>query len=153
MVGSREQVAGSIFNEWHLLVSIVDPPPGGTVATPAPGSAKLLGSLELAFADLDPADCQATWKEPIVPYGRPAEELIMTRETGKKLWSFLLRRRQREPELIVLQDDGDGRALSLAYAIADALRLARSQAVANGNVGRAAIRSEESARSSRSSRI
>jgi hypothetical protein len=48
----------------------------------------------LQFADLDPADCQETWN-PFSPYGRTPDQLIMTPEWGKKVWSILLRQRQR----------------------------------------------------------
>jgi hypothetical protein len=61
--------------------------------------------------------------------GRPAAELIMTRELGKKLWAFLLRRRDPAPELFVLQDENVRRALSMAYAIVDVLRLGRAQTI------------------------
>jgi hypothetical protein len=54
----------------------------------------------------------------------------MTRELGRKLWSFLLRQRPA-PEVIVLQDEGDRRAISVAYAICDVLGLKRSTAICN----------------------
>jgi hypothetical protein len=129
VVGSREQLAGKVLEQRHLLVSVTDPPPVGKVDRPAPESNLLLGSLMLAFADLDPADLQEMWGQPVPLYDQPADQLIMTKEMGKKLWSFLLRKRDPFPELFVLQDDQERRVLSLAYAIADVLRLERPQAL------------------------
>src|SRR5262249_59076774 len=99
-----------------------DPPPIGRANLP-PTSRLLLGSLVLGFADLDPATAQETWEAPIAPYDRPAAELIMTRDMGKKLWSLLLRKRDPIAEEFVLLDENDRRALSIAYAIADVLKL------------------------------
>jgi hypothetical protein len=104
-------------------VSITDPAPVGKADLPPHRLDKLLGSLVLPFADLDPADHQATWNEPIAPFGQTADKLIMNREVGKKLWGFLLRPRDPNPSVIVLQDEdsGDRRALSVAYALSDML--------------------------------
>ncbi len=129
LVCSREELAGTVMEDPYLLVSVSDPPPVGQADLPAQGSNQLLGSLMLAFADLDPADHQETWDQPIPPYDLPAEQLIMTPPTGKKLWSFLLRKRDPAPAVVVLQDDRSRRALSIAYGIADILRLPRSQAI------------------------
>ena len=92
---AREELAGTALEPPSLLVSIADPPPAGSAAepSPGPGPGRLPGSLALAFADLDPADLQETWGAPLAPYGRAAAELIMTEAMGKKLWSFLLRKR------------------------------------------------------------
>jgi predicted phage terminase large subunit-like protein len=129
VVCTREQLASMVMEQPFLLVSVTDPPPVGKPDLPSPQSDLLLGSLVLEFADLDPADCQETWNEVISPYGQTAEKLIMTQEIGKKLWSFLLRKRDPAPGAFVLQDDGDRRALSMAYAICDVLRLGRSNAI------------------------
>ena len=40
-------------------------------------SNRLLASVELAFADIDPAAHQETWQMPVAPYNRPAEELVL----------------------------------------------------------------------------
>src|SRR5262249_3052892 len=58
VVGTREQVAGALLDQWRLLVSVVDPAPLGAVDQPEPASGKFLGSLMLTFADVDPADMQ-----------------------------------------------------------------------------------------------
>ena len=60
------------------------------------------------------------------PYDKPAEELIMKREDGKKLWQLLTKKRDPNPEVIVFSDQGDRRALSAAYAVCDLMRLPRS---------------------------
>jgi predicted phage terminase large subunit-like protein len=124
LVCSREQLTSTIIGDEHgLLVSITDPPPFGTMEMP-PHGPELIGGLVLPFADLDPADHQATWNEPVPPYGQTADQLIMNREVGKKLWGFLLRRRGANPTAIILQDDGgrDRRALSIAHALARRLQ-------------------------------
>ncbi len=120
VVGTRAQVADLVLEQRRLVITIIDPPPVG---------AEPPESLVLSFADLDPADLQDTWGEPIPPYDQPAEQLIMTPALGKKLWSFLRRQRNATPEVIVLQDDGDRRALSMAYAICETLHLERSSAI------------------------
>jgi hypothetical protein len=129
LVGSRQQLASTVIEQRRLLVTFSDPAPLGKPDPQYQVSDQLLGSLVLTFADLDPADLQEKWGELIPPYDRTADQLTMTRELGKKLWSFLLRQRDPAPEVIVLQDEGDRRAISLAYAICDSLRLERSTAI------------------------
>jgi hypothetical protein len=51
----------------------------------------------------------------------------MTQSIAKKLWSFLLRRRDPAPQVFLLQDDNKSRVLSVALAICDVLRLDRSE--------------------------
>ncbi len=126
VVCSRQQLAHTVIKEQHsLLVSITDPPPLGQTDLPPHGLDKLLGSIVLTFADLDPADHQETWNEPLPAYGQTVDKLIMSREAGKRLWGFLLRRRDPGPEVYVFQDGGDRRALSLAYGVANVLRAAK----------------------------
>jgi predicted phage terminase large subunit-like protein len=128
VVGSEQQFAHTPLEQGHLVVVITDPPPLGRAILP-PTSPLLLDSLVLAFADLDPANAQETWEAPIAPYDRPAAELIMTREMGKKIWSLLLRKRDPIAEVFVLLDDNERRALSIAYAIADVLTLPRTETI------------------------
>src|SRR5262249_2321559 len=113
-----------------------DPPPVGTTDLPPHGLSNLLGSLMLSFADLNSADCQQTWNEPIAPYGKPAAELVMTRDHGKKFWAFLCRHRDPHPEVFVIADEGgqDRRALSPALGVCDTLRLPRSAIVKPGDL-------------------
>lgn len=98
------------------------------------GLNKLLDTLHLEFADLDPAEVQQAWQEPIEPYGRLAAELILKPEQAKRLWSFVLKKREPVAELIVVQDQGDRRALSVALALCDTLRLSRRAIVARLDV-------------------
>lgn len=86
---------------------------------------KVLDSLSLSFVDLSPEERQERWGEPVLPYGRPLAELVMQREHGKKLWAFLLKKRDPGPEVIVFCDNDDRRAASVAYAVADQMRLPR----------------------------
>jgi predicted phage terminase large subunit-like protein len=129
MVCSQEDLAGTILERRSLLVSVGDPPSADITVPPVITSSHVLGSLTLCFADLDPAALQETWDEVLPSFGRKAEQLIMTRDMGKQLWSFLLRKRDPAAGLIIVQDDCDRRALSLAYAIADVLQLGRGAAI------------------------
>jgi predicted phage terminase large subunit-like protein len=124
----------AVMEQWYLSVSITDP---SLVATSSESTAnlasdpdsKLLGWLQLSFADLDPADCQETWAEAVAPFGQTPDQLIMTQPLGKKLWSFLLRKRDPTPAVYLLEDDNERRALSVAYAICDSLGLNRAETI------------------------
>jgi predicted phage terminase large subunit-like protein len=104
-----------------LLVSITDPP---GAALPEHRLSKLLDSLVLTFADIDPAELQGRWDAPLQPHGVEPEQLLMTRDQGKQLWRFLVRRRDPAPGALVLVDDGgaDRRAESVARGLAAMLR-------------------------------
>jgi hypothetical protein len=56
---------------------------------------------------------------------------------GKRLWSFVGRtlrgRHQPAPDVLVIADGGDRRALSLAYALCDALRFPRESVIFRPN--------------------
>ncbi len=94
---------------------------------------KLLGNVTLTYADIEPSDYQEHWNEPVPPYDKKPEDLIMTRELGKKLWSVVAKHRDPDWEVLVIVipdvPDTDKRALSTAYAIADSLHLPRDAAV------------------------
>ena len=154
VICDKEQLANTIIEERALLISIGNLSIGsevmcngesptrevlrtGYVAVggqqspsvpplPLHGLNKLMDSLQLQFCDMDPADHQETWQDLIAPYDKPASELIMLPENGKKLWSFLTKKRPENYEVLVFQDDGDKRAISVAYAVADTLRIPRS---------------------------
>jgi hypothetical protein len=88
--------------------------------------------LALEFADLAPPDFGGDYSSPVEPGGRPAERLVMHRQDhAKKLWAFLLKKREPAPSIYVFADSGGGdrRALSLAYAVADVLQLPRQEQV------------------------
>lgn len=89
---------------------------------------KHLGTLDLQFADLDPADYQVDYGEPIEPWGKPIADLQLSREDAKKFWAFVLKKYDPSWNVLILVDQGgeDGRALSAAMAAADMLRIPRS---------------------------
>lgn len=98
--------------------------------TPTPplihGLSKVLDELTLQFADVDPSDHQDTWDDPLPEFGVPVQQVRMTPEAGKKLWTFLRRKRESNVHVWVFVDDGDRRALSVALAICDTLCLSRT---------------------------
>jgi hypothetical protein len=79
-----------------------------------------------SFADVTPHEHQATWGEPIPPWGLPAERLLMAKDDGKRLWSYLRKKREYAHDIVVFADEGDRRALSAAYAFLDVLCLPRA---------------------------
>lgn len=91
-----------------------------------------LAAMQLSFADLDPAEYQSKWDQLVPPWNKKPEELQLTREMAKKLWAFLLKQYDKAWEVVILVDSGtseshsDGRALSVAMAMADMLRLPRT---------------------------
>jgi predicted phage terminase large subunit-like protein len=102
-----------------LLVSLEDPeasPPPLEHTLPT-----LLDTLRLQFRDLDPAEV-ARWDEPL-PDGALPETVLLTREMGKRLWSFVTRRRDPAAGAVILTDDGAGdrRAESVALGMATAM--------------------------------
>lgn len=77
------------------------------------------------LADLDPAEYQDKWLELVEPWQKLPEDLVMTREHGKKIWAFLTKKRLEQTLLWVFV--GKGRApISLALAAADAYGLDRN---------------------------
>ena len=50
----------------------------------------------------------------------------MQREHGKKLWQLITKKRDLPFDVLVICDSGDRRALSMAQAICDVLRLPRT---------------------------
>jgi hypothetical protein len=126
---SREELATlEIADHPALLVQLQDP--GAADPTPAAhGLGKVLGTLSLSFADVTPEEHRDSWDRPVSPYGKPVGDLLMSQTDGKRLWHFLRRRYDPNPEVIVLADGGDRRALSLAYTVCDGLGLARQGTV------------------------
>ena len=134
-VCSEEELPRLVIEDRVLLVSVNDlprvPPDSEAFrvegerridgASPSSGEgppfAHLLGRLDLFFGDVDPAEHQDDWNESLP---------IMTRDHGKALWAFLLKKRDPAPQVIVFCDQGDRRAYALACGVADSLRLPRS---------------------------
>lgn len=130
MVCSREDLSMTVVEDHRcLLISLQDPEPLGNGEIPSHALRNLLGSIVLRFADIQPEDYQEVWQEDVLGYNKKPSELIVTRDHGKQLWSFLLRKREPAAEVFVIQDDGDNRGLSAALAISDAMHLQRSSSV------------------------
>jgi predicted phage terminase large subunit-like protein len=112
-----------------LVIHVTDPPtPSQQEQLPQldlPTGIHAIDRLTLQFLDLDPAEIQATWHEPIQPYGKPAAELMFSKEMGKRLWSFLTRTRGAAPERVLFIEEEGRRCLSLALAVADMSSLSR----------------------------
>jgi hypothetical protein len=128
VVFNPEELAQEVIEDHtSLLIAIADPEPVGTLELPKHGLAKLVNSVVLRFLDSTAEEHQNTWTEAVAPYGKPASDLLMNRETGKQLWRCLLGKRDTAVKVIVLVDQGgsDRRALSVALGICDVLRLSR----------------------------
>lgn len=126
LVCSASELSAMVIDDKPtLFVSIGDP----NSEMPPHGFHKLLDSVSLSFIDDDPADYESTYDELVEPYGKKIAELVMQKEQGKKLWSLLLKKRDPAAQVWVFQDDGDDRALSMAFAVCDALRLDRDTTI------------------------
>ena len=128
MVCSYEQAKLLTLDEKCLLVFLNEQEKSeDPVYLPAPvipKQEKELGRLELTFDPLDPKDVQDNWQEEKI-----ANLNIFTAQLAKKLWAFLMKPRDPGPEVFVLIDHSDNLALSLAYGLADALRLRRQEVI------------------------
>lgn len=109
--------------ENRTLLVTVDNPKVGEREPAAHALSKLLGRLDLEFVDLEPANLQDIWYEPIPPWNKPPAELVVQNSHGKALWSFLLNHKDPAPEVVIFASPGGRRALSLAKAVQDILRI------------------------------
>jgi phage terminase large subunit-like protein len=91
----------------------------GKEVIPAHALRNCLEVLTLRFADLAPAEVQEQWSDDFA-------KIVMLPEQGKKLWSFLTRKREPAAEIVVIADEGDRRALSVCQALTDIMRLPRT---------------------------
>ena len=123
---SRDELKQIQMNERVILIVFNDP---GDDTSPEHGFAKLVDSVVLNFADIDPAEHQATWGEEIKPYGKSAEQLLMTMKQGQALWRVVNKKRMEMFQAVVFVDNGDKRALSAAYSVADIWKLGRKKCV------------------------
>lgn len=91
----------------------------GIEITSRHGLSKLLEQATIRFADLDPADVQDRWDEPILPWNRTPKDLIMTPAHGNQIRKILFKERKPRAEIWVIADAGNGdrRAISVAHAI------------------------------------
>lgn len=130
VVCSSETIATVVLDQHAcLLVSVSDPLPLGTDEIPAHGLTRLVGTLKLRFADIQPADYQDCWETPLADYGKLPAEVIMTREHGKTLWGFLLKKREFAPQIFVIHDDNHARGASLACGICDGLGYRKNETI------------------------
>lgn len=133
VVCSKDELANTIMDKAAVLISLRDPLPPMEMETPndppAHGLTHLLEMLDLYFVDINPEDYQERWQDVLAPWNKTVTELKLNMEQGKKLWAFLLKKRQINPIAIVIHDDGDRRALSVGLAICDVLRQPREVTV------------------------
>ncbi len=125
MVCSKEDLSLVVTDDKLLLISFVAHASGDGPAEH--GLANVMDTLVMDFADLNPAEeDRAGWEEG-EDGQRPCDK-VMNRLHGQKIWAFLTRRRDFNPELIILQDQGgeDRRARSVAAALAYCLHLQKS---------------------------
>lgn len=134
---THDELAQVIVDEPALLIDTVEPynstgeggipltsQGGNGFVSPSPhGLDRLLGTLVLQVAPIDPADHQGRWSDPVQPWGMLPEELILDRDDGKRLWAFLTKR--REPPAIVWVFSGE-LALTIAQGVCDTVGLART---------------------------
>lgn len=126
VVASKEALANSIIEQPAVLISIADPAPVGDSDIPMHGINKLLDSLKLQFMDASPEEHQQTWDDVIAAYDKPVAELLMQPEQAKKIWAAVMKKRASPLEVLVIQDDGDKRAVSVALALAEVLRIPKA---------------------------
>ncbi len=131
VVASRDELANLVVDHRTLLVSFQNPPMSDEqLQLPGHALNKNLDALILDFLDADPAEHQEVWDDPLPGYNESIQTYLMRDSVqGKKLWSFLLKKRDPAAEVWVLQDDGDRRALSGAIAICHALRLPETSTI------------------------
>jgi hypothetical protein len=117
-------VPGEVLAGIHEAGWVELPPVFDLVGLPA----QALALLELTFADLDPAEYQNVWDQLLSPWDQKPEHIQYTRDHAKKLWAFILRQYTTPWQVLVFVDRGgdDGRALSMAMAVADMLRISRN---------------------------
>lgn len=109
-----------------LLVVVRDP--GEEPSLPEHGFSVLIGSAVVSFADLDPAELQDRWLEPMPPWNETLDKLVATREHAKKVWGLLTRRRDPQAEIWCFADSTDGRrAVSAAVSVAETLGRKRGE--------------------------
>lgn len=132
VVCAPEHIAQLQFDQQYLLVQITNPEPLRKLVIPG-ADANMRGQLALEFVDLIPEHYQEMWNAKIEPYGKTPQDLIFNQDHGKKLWSFLLKKREPAVWVYVIQDEGgdDDRAMTLAYGIADGLRVKREDSIWN----------------------
>ena len=126
-VMSSEQVSEGRDQRTFLSTSGVDSAGqnGQHLSRPVHACNQLLDHLSLDFADLDPAEIQERWSEPID--GKAPAELVMRPEHGKALWRCILKKREQPWQTLVVASDGDRIATSVACGVVEAMRLKKDE--------------------------
>jgi hypothetical protein len=111
----------------------------GQAGPPLHGISRLVDCLTVRFADVDPAEHQKQveegklkWDDELPEHGAPMSTVVFKAEQARELWRFINKQRaDPKHEVLVVQDEGgaDRRALSVAYALCDGLRLMRGKTV------------------------
>jgi len=137
MVVTRQEFESTVIDHDPALVVYLSDPSESTPVPPASlgNVARLLSSKAVQAANIDPEYHQEEWETPVEPYGKPCRDLILSREGGKSLWGFLVKRYDPSPGLVVLVDDDRERALSVAMGVVDALRIPRKEGIAMPGAG------------------
>lgn len=139
VVMNKSEAAETIIEEKNLVVRIISPTMavgalGGMKGTSIPPHSQpnCIESVAITFADIDPANHQESWDQPIAPFGKPCEALIAKPVHAKMMWKMLLLSRTNpRHEVIVIADDSDGkRAMSVAMAVCDGMGLDRTTTLA-----------------------
>jgi hypothetical protein len=111
-----------------LVVDFADPLPEDDEYVPPALMIEPLDELAMQFVDLEPADHQATWGSPVEPWGKPASELAMQPQDGRKLWAFLNRRRDPTADVRIFTGC-QRRAMTAALAFCDFTALERDTSI------------------------
>jgi hypothetical protein len=132
VVCKSEELAGvEIDDHSAFLICVEDPPLPGQVpdeTTPPNGLTKLQGTLKLRCTAHDPAEHGASWNEPIVPFGRPVNELALSVQDARRFWLHV-RRQDPPPQVLVISSPDGQIALSVAQALCDQLRIDRAETI------------------------
>jgi phage terminase large subunit-like protein len=123
IVASFDQL-GSLHVEEPVVWAVISDPSGR--AEPKHGLQKVAERVDVAFANIDPADHQATWAEPIEPWGKRCDQVIFLPEHGRKIWGALYRPRGEQVQTWVIAAQELDVALSLALGVADGSGLDRA---------------------------
>jgi intein/homing endonuclease/phage terminase large subunit-like protein len=137
VVCARDNLDSAVVVEPSLLISCEDPffkdgalqPPSDD--PPHHALENLIGHCKLTFADIDPAEKQESWDQPVEPWGVPASQLVIMLQEAKKASALVLKKRDTAAQVIVVCDNGgeDRRGLSVAMALCDLLMIPRENGI------------------------
>jgi len=103
VICSPDKLGEAVIELPAVLLHLI--PPRTEMVTPDHALTKLQDSTQIAVADLDPRDYQETWNEPILAYNATPAEVIMDRDGGRIIWNFIRKKREPQPQIIVLVDE------------------------------------------------